>query len=247
MIADIIRNAGCVLLFWMGFQHVGWGAPPTSWSPSPPPGTIGWADHNWIRKMEIRSIGALAAAAHADCYLQTMQQTKLVLQRAYSREKILWCEKRETITVKWVKSIRSNERHHFFGGSFLLPSSEKTLPEVFQGILVLGSLISRQGCNYVQIKQPHFLEFRHRINNWIFNLTAAARGEQPGLMVIEHPWRSFMAETKQRSYKNYFYSRGNSCVSVWLHGAAISGTLHCIQTVCWTMLVPQLSQSQLQT
>ena len=41
----------------------------------------------------------------------------------------------------------------------LLPSGEKMLPDVSQSVLVLGSLISRQGCNYVQIKQPHFLEF----------------------------------------------------------------------------------------
>ena len=62
-------------------------------------------------------------------------------------------------------------------------------------------------------------------------------------MVIEHPWRSFMVETKQPSTKTIFTAAGT--VVCLARRAAVSGTLHCIQTVYWTMLVPELSQSQL--
>ena len=136
--ADIIRDAGCVLLFWMGFQRVGGGAPPTSWSPPPPPpppGTVGWADHNWIRKMEIRSIGALPAAARwllFANYAANLCCSQHTVGRKYCGK---WEERNNT--VKWVKTI--TERRDIkstLWTIFLLPSGEKKLPDVFQSVPV---------------------------------------------------------------------------------------------------------------
>ena len=54
-----------------------------------------------------------------------------------------------------------------------------------------------------------------------------------------------MVETKQRSYKNYFYSRGNSCV--WLGG--LPSPEHCtafklFTGQCLCRVVPVSAQTQ---
>ena len=85
--------------------------------------------------MEIRSIGALPAAAHADCYLQTMQQT-CAAASIQSGENIVVSEKRETIQLNESKPSQKEETsNHLCGRSFyfrVVKKSYQMFSRVFQ-------------------------------------------------------------------------------------------------------------------